>query len=692
MALSRKGSNRPRGGASSNAYAPDRPGVGFFKGKAGYDNGDDQKPARWGDIPNGESAKPARRGDGLNVAQNHGYKQPGWRDAGKTQQKNGIPATTAATATTSWSGGGRGLSGNLNQAWQSQPKPLNWGSSTASAKTTNVPPPLANGRKWGSPSGASWSSVVAPAVVKGEGRSGGANENGESSELGGKVLSQLLPFEISGPLPQCNAGDQSSEGESEIEHLDSEEDCVSSDGFDSDDEDVSHETMKKNKWFKGFFETLDSLTVEQINEPERQWHCPACSGGVGAIDWYRGMPPILTHAKTVTSKRVKLHRKLLEVLEEELRRRGAYAISEEMVGKWKGLQEPMIDREIVWPPIVIVQNTILDQDENEQWVGMGNKELLDYFKGYKAMKARHAYGPKGHRGMSVLIFEETAMGYLEAERLHRHFLKEGRGKDDWERRKILFHPGGQRVLYGYYATNEEMEIFNRHSKGKARLRSEMKSYHKMVVEKMKQMDEDNQKLIYFRSKVSKEQEHSKTLEETVTLVSSKLRMRESEIKIVRKRAVEQHEENKKEMDYLEQSYREQIDQLNVDIAQRECELEKMQEQFKASHLHRCHQLEVDCAKLPKDNKVDDDKQLEEQIKINEEIARHTTIVETSVRDSEEYERERQELIKVHDQKRREIKLRLLKEEVAFEKELEQERIKLMEKYAKKREEANYISG
>ncbi|KAF2283150.1 hypothetical protein GH714_043480 [Hevea brasiliensis] len=53
----------------------------------------------------------------------------------------------------------------------------------------------------------------------------------------------------------------------------------------------SHETRKNSRWFKKFFQSLDSLTVEEINEPARQWHCPACQGGPGAIDWYRGLQP-----------------------------------------------------------------------------------------------------------------------------------------------------------------------------------------------------------------------------------------------------------------------------------------------------------------------------------------------------------------------------------------------------------------
>lgn len=97
---------------------------------------------------------------------------------------------------------------------------------------------------------------------------------------------------------------------------------------------------------------------------------------------------------------------------------------------------------------------------------MGNQELLEYFHTYAAVKARHSYGPKGHRGMSVLIFESNAMGYVEAERLHKHFADQGTDRDAWEHRRVLFLAGGKRQLYGYLARKEDMEIFNHHSQGR----------------------------------------------------------------------------------------------------------------------------------------------------------------------------------------------------------------------------------
>lgn len=96
---------------------------------------------------------------------------------------------------------------------------------------------------------------------------------------------------------------------------------------------------------------------------------------------------------------------------------------------------------------------------------MGNQELLDYFGDYAASKARHAYGPAGHRGMSVLIFESSAVGYMEAERLHKHFVVQRSDRNAWQNHRPRFVPGGKRQLYGYLANKDDMETFNKHCQG-----------------------------------------------------------------------------------------------------------------------------------------------------------------------------------------------------------------------------------
>lgn len=124
-----------------------------------------------------------------------------------------------------------------------------------------------------------------------------------------------------------------------------------------------------------FCQDLDGMTEQQCNEHDRQWHCPACKGGPGAIDWFRGLAPLATHARTMRSRRVKLHRKFAEVLEEELRLRwsgapctGAVSVDGTQLafGKWKGLSEETEAQQqqlVIWPPIVVIQNTQLEQDD-----------------------------------------------------------------------------------------------------------------------------------------------------------------------------------------------------------------------------------------------------------------------------------------------------------------------------------------
>ncbi|GAV57087.1 XS domain-containing protein/zf-XS domain-containing protein [Cephalotus follicularis] len=435
-----------------------------------------------------------------------------------------------------------------------------------------------------------------------------------------------------------------------------------SDDFDSDASQKSHETRKKSKWFKIFFELLDTLTVEQINEPLRQWHCPACQGGPGAIDWYRGLQPLMTHAKTKGAKRVKPHRELAELLDEELRRRGTSVVpAGEVFGKWKGLKDEEKDHDIIWPPMVVIMNTRLEQDENDKWIGMGNQELLDYFSSYDAVRARHSYGPDGHRGMSVLIFEASANGYLEAERLHKHFAEQGTNRDAWNRCQVLFHPGGKRQLYGYMAKKEDLDIFNKHSQGKSKLKFEMRSYQEMVVKQLRKMSEDNQQLMYWKDKVDMGKRHTKAIEESFGILSAKLRKTMEENRIVRHRTKMQHEQNKEEMDYQEEFFRDQLKVIHKERDAREEDFELLQQQER----ERVRQSIAN----PSDK--------ETYIRRAEEVEKFIQIQDKEMAD---FVAGRDKLIKLHEEKIAAMKQRHREEEVALEKEFDTDLTCLMEQY------------
>jgi hypothetical protein len=68
------------------------------------------------------------------------------------------------------------------------------------------------------------------------------------------------------------------------------------------------------------------------------------------------------------------------------------------------------------------------------------------------------------------------------------------------------------------------------------------------------MSEDNQQLNWFKNRVAKAQRHAKALEESLGIVSEKLRKTTEENRIVRQRTKMQHEENKEEVLFPVQIY------------------------------------------------------------------------------------------------------------------------------------------
>ena len=137
---------------------------------------------------------------------------------------------------------------------------------------------------------------------------------------------------------------------------------------------------------------------------------------------------------------------------------------------------------------------------------MGTQELRNYFSSYAAVKkGKHSYGPDGHRGMSLLIFDESAIGYVEAERLHRKFVDQKIDRAAWDRfSHVSDQSRGLRQLYGYMAMKDDIVEFNRHYQGGSRLKFEMKSYQEKVVNDLRQMKENYERLIMLEKKVAKD--------------------------------------------------------------------------------------------------------------------------------------------------------------------------------------------
>ncbi|XP_039054125.1 protein SUPPRESSOR OF GENE SILENCING 3-like [Hibiscus syriacus] len=252
------------------------------------------------------------------------------------------------------------------------------------------------------------------------------------------------------------------------------------DEFDSDDSQKSHESGEKSTWFKEFLERMDALNIKEIDET--LWHCPVCQGGPGSTKWYRSISDLIAHSKKIGSRRVKLHRELAKLLEGELCIKGtSIPPAGPISGTWKGLTDDARDLEIVWPPLVVIMNTMTSNIQDGKFIGMGNQELLDYFSSYPALKAQHSYGRQGHRGLSVLIFEKSVVGYLEAERLHKNFLEQRLGRSAWNSCTNEVLSGGERQLYGFMALKEDLDVFNQHCQGKSKIKFEVKSVKRSVI-------------------------------------------------------------------------------------------------------------------------------------------------------------------------------------------------------------------
>ncbi|KAK4409293.1 protein SUPPRESSOR OFSILENCING 3 [Sesamum angolense] len=135
---------------------------------------------------------------------------------------------------------------------------------------------------------------------------------------------------------------------------------------------------------------------------------------------------------------------------------------------------------------------------------------------------------KWHQGMSALIFDASAVGYTEAERLSKHF--EDTCVIGWLGKEIEYLailPGRKTLTVDAWQRSKIWTTLTSILKvhkclGKSNLRHEMRSCQEMFLNQMKHMNEDNQQLIWFRNKVAEEQMSKKALEESYGILTEKL--------------------------------------------------------------------------------------------------------------------------------------------------------------------------
>lgn len=468
---------------------------------------------------------------------------------------------------------------------------------------------------------------------------------------------------VSAPRPvdavSVKEEDRDDEKDSEEYDDDDDDDIYESDEYDTYEIQESHETGKMNGLLKDFFENLDKMKLEEIKE----LHCPACNNGPGAIAWYKGLQPLVNHAQNIRKGKVKVHRELAERLEEQLRIRGTSVIPVGVAfGRWRGLKQNVArDKDIVWPPMVVIRNTFLEQDDNEKWLGMGSSELLEYFNASGAVSSKHSYGPQGHRGMSLLIFEASAIGFIEAEQLSNHFEDEGIGKEAWARNAHChnsFIPGGQRQLYGYMAEKGDLDSFNQHAHDKPLQKFDMRFYQEVVIRQLKQMREDNHLLIWYKNRVEKVTKELEVLKGSFNAVGEKMRKVSEENRIVRQRTKLHHKEIKEEMDEQEEFHRNTFKLVDDVRKEMEEELKRIQQEREEKNQY----METPSAEYRQSR-----------------LETGTTSILSQQKDTDISAEEKSKLLKHQEQRMAELKMRQYEEKVKLEEEFSAEFVRLMEK-------------
>ncbi|KAL6548388.1 hypothetical protein OROGR_008809 [Orobanche gracilis] len=129
---------------------------------------------------------------------------------------------------------------------------------------------------------------------------------------------------------------------------------------------------------------------------------------------------------------------------------------------------------IMWPPSVLIHNTIKEKGRDGRMEGIGNKAMDNILRdlGFSSGKSMSLYSREGHLGIHIVKFSGDESGLKEAMRLSHYFEREKRGRTTWAR----VQPGKdddennpnlvkldsktgekKRVLYGHLASVADLD-------------------------------------------------------------------------------------------------------------------------------------------------------------------------------------------------------------------------------------------
>lgn len=147
---------------------------------------------------------------------------------------------------------------------------------------------------------------------------------------------------------------------------------------------------------------------------------------------------------------------------------------------------------ILWPPVVIIHNTLLWKGKDGRMDGMGNKFMDKKLKdlGFGGGKSRAMFSKEGHLGIVLVKYAADQSGLKEALRLAEYFEKDHHGRKGWAQAQSSPSPSWkdeennpnlvkvdektgrkERILYGYIATVLDLHTVEADTRKKSSIES-----------------------------------------------------------------------------------------------------------------------------------------------------------------------------------------------------------------------------
>lgn len=149
-----------------------------------------------------------------------------------------------------------------------------------------------------------------------------------------------------------------------------------------------------------------------------------------------------------------------------------------------------LDELILWPPLVILHNTLTGKYKDGRVEGMGNRAMDNYIRelGIGGGKSKSLYSRGGHLGITLIKFAADRSGLEEAMQLAKYFEKDDLGRKGWARVESLVlgkdeenNPNlvkvdqktgeKKRIFYGYLANVSDIDKIDFDTKKKTMVES-----------------------------------------------------------------------------------------------------------------------------------------------------------------------------------------------------------------------------